>query len=139
MKNFGLTVFFSSMFEGKCSFYACLGAVQIEEELISYWTTELWELCIIIASSKQLTRFRSMLSFCTSWKHQKIFGFLFSRGGERKHLSDDELFLRDGWSTKGVELYSSRGYCCRLSPSPTYEKPRVGFEPVQNLSSDFGE
>ena len=36
-------------------------------------------------------------------------------------------------------LISSRDYCLRLSPSQISDTPRAGFEPAQNLSSDFDD
>ena len=36
-------------------------------------------------------------------------------------------------------LISSRDHCQRFSPSQISDTPRAGFEPAQNLSSDFVE
>ena len=38
---------------------------------------------------------------------------------------------------KTFSLISSRDHCQRSSPSRIADKPRVGFEPAQNLSSGF--
>ena len=40
---------------------------------------------------------------------------------------------------KAFSLISSRDHCQRTSPSRISETPRAGFEPGQNLSSDFVE
>ena len=56
---------------------------------------------------------------------------------------DDELFLRNGWPTKGVWPYFLPGPLSEISSpsSPSYnasqisDTPRAGFEPPQNLSS----
>ena len=40
---------------------------------------------------------------------------------------------------KAFSLISSRDHCQRSSPSRISDTPRAGFEPVQNLSSDFVE
>ena len=53
---------------------------------------------------------------------------------------DDELFLWYRWPTKGVySLISSRGCCQRSSALQISNLSRVGFEPVQNLSSGLVE
>ena len=43
------------------------------------------------------------------------------------------------WWWKALSLISSRDHCQRSSPSRIYDTPRAGFEPAQNLSSDFVE
>ena len=40
---------------------------------------------------------------------------------------------------KAFSLISSRDHCQRSSPSRISDTPRAGFEPAQNLSSDFVE
>ena len=40
---------------------------------------------------------------------------------------------------KAFSLISSRHHCQRSSPSRISDTPRAGFEPAQNLSSDFVE
>ena len=40
---------------------------------------------------------------------------------------------------KAFSLISSRDHCQRSSPSRISDTPQAGFEPAQNLSSDFGE
>ena len=40
---------------------------------------------------------------------------------------------------KALSLISSRDHCQRSSPSRISDKPRAGFEPAQNLSSDLVE
>ena len=52
---------------------------------------------------------------------------------------DDELSLWYGWPMKGIQHYSSRDYCQRSSPSRISDTQWAGFEPAQNLSSDFVE
>ena len=54
-------------------------------------------------------------------------------------LDDDELFLQNGWLTKG-SLLPSRTICQAFSPlQQMSNSPQVEFEPVQSLSSDFVE
>ena len=52
---------------------------------------------------------------------------------------DDELFLCYGWPKKVISLISSQDYYQRSSPSRISDKLQVGFEFVQNLSSDLVE
>ena len=54
-------------------------------------------------------------------------------------LDDNELFLRNGWPTKG-DLLPARTICQTFSPlQQMSNSPQAEFEPVQNLSSDFVE
>ena len=53
---------------------------------------------------------------------------------------DNELFLAE-WLTdeRRLRLISSRDHCQGFSPLLIFDMPRAGFEPAQNLSSDFAE
>ena len=53
---------------------------------------------------------------------------------------DDELFFAK-WLTdkRRLRLIFSRYHCQTFSPSQISDTPRAGFEPAQNLSSDFVE
>ena len=52
---------------------------------------------------------------------------------------DDELFCRMVDLRKEFSIISSRDHCQRSSPSQISDTPRIGFEPEQNLSSNFNE
>ena len=52
---------------------------------------------------------------------------------------DDELFLCMVERQKAFSLFSSRDHCQRSSPWRISDTTRAGFEPAQNLSSDFVE
>ena len=52
---------------------------------------------------------------------------------------DEELILEYGWLVKGVSNIPSWDHCQKISLSQNSDTPRIGFELVQNLNSDFVE
>ena len=72
-----------------------------------------------------------------SWK--TTCSFCYQKDFHHKILLNWWLFLRNGWTTKGVKPYFQPGPLSNFSPSQISNKPWAGFKLAQNLSPGFLE